>query len=93
MLVTSTIGSQHTDENKRLEREVYLTGLIEVTVKVDFPMERYSSIKPFGFAMSVIGSKIRPTTVNKLAMTPSLVTLDMFALVVPFFLLFYLQQL
>ena len=54
-------------------------------------MERDASIEPFGFAMAVIGSTRRPTTANKLAvialqhiMTPSFVSLDMFALVVPY---------
>ena len=54
-------------------------------------MEIYDSREPFGFSIAVIGSTIRPTSVNKLAvialqhiMTPSFVTLDMFALVVPY---------
>ena len=54
-------------------------------------MEKYSSREAFGFAMDVIGSTIRPTTVNKLAViflehitTPSFVSLDMFALVVTY---------
>ena len=53
-------------------------------------MESYASIVPFSFAMAVIGSTSRPTTVNKLAVTdlqcittPSFVNLDMFSLVVP----------
>ena len=55
-------------------------------------MERDVSKEPFGFAMSVIGSIRIPTTVNKLdvtalqcIMTPSFVSLDIFALVVPYF--------
>ena len=54
-------------------------------------MERDASREPFGFSMTVIVPKIIPTTVNDLAvtalqciMTPSFVTLDMFALVVPY---------
>ena len=53
-------------------------------------MGQYSSREPFGLAMNVLGSTIIPTTVKKLAiialkqiMTPSFVTLDMFALSVP----------
>ena len=58
-------------------------------------MERYNSIEPLSFALDVIGSTRRPTTVKKLAVTafkpittPLFVTLDMFALVVPYFLMF-----
>ena len=54
-------------------------------------MERDASIKPIGFSMAVLGSKRRPTTVSKFSvtdlqciMTSSFVTLDMFALVVPY---------
>ena len=58
-------------------------------------MEIDASKELFSFAMVVIGSTTRPTSVNKLAVTalqhtttPSFVTLDMFALVVPYFLFF-----
>ena len=54
-------------------------------------MEIYASRYPFGFAMAVIGSTRRPTTVNKLAVltlkcitTPLFTTLDMFSLVVTY---------
>ena len=57
-------------------------------------MEIYSSRENFGFSISLLGSTRRTTTVNKLAlaafqhiMTSLFVTLDMFALVVPY--LFY----
>ena len=43
-----------------------ITGLIEVTVKGGFLMERYASRESFGFEMDVLGSTRRPTTVNKL---------------------------
>ena len=50
-------------------------------------MERDTSRESFGFTMDVLGSTRRPTTVIKLVvtalqhiMTPSLVTLDIFAL-------------
>ena len=51
----------------------------------------YASIEPFGFEMDVLGSKRRSTTVKKFSMTalqhiltPSFITVDMFALVVPY---------
>ena len=54
-------------------------------------MEIYYSRETFGFAMVVVGSTRRPTTINKLAviylkriMTPSFISLDMFTLVVSF---------
>ena len=54
-------------------------------------MERYSSREPFGFAMYMIGSTIRPTPINKLAvivlqriMTPPFVSLDIFSLVIQY---------
>ena len=53
-------------------------------------MERDASIQPFGFAMFVLGLTRRPTTDKKLAMTnlqrimtPSFITIEMFALLVP----------
>ena len=56
-------------------------------------MDIFTSIQPFGFAMDVLCLTLRTTTVNKLAvidlqriMTPSLVSLDMFALVIPYLL-------
>ena len=52
-------------------------------------MERDASIGTFGFAMDALGSTRRPTNVNKLdvtalqrILTPSFITVDMFALVV-----------
>ena len=79
-------------KEKKQEREGYITGLLEVTVQGGGLMERYALIEAFGFAMGVLGSTRRPTTVNKLdvivlqrIMTPSFVSLDMFALVVPIF--------
>ena len=57
-------------------------------------MSRDDSRELFGFAMTVLGSTIRPATVNKLDVTAlkgitntSFVTLDIFSLVVPY--LFY----
>ena len=54
-------------------------------------MERDASREPFGFAMAMLGSTRKSNTVNKLAvtalqriMTPSFVTLYMFALAVPY---------
>ena len=67
-----------------------ITGLIEVTVEVGFLMQIDASREDFGFSMDVLGSTIRPTTVNKLAVivfqhiiTPSFVSIGMFALVLP----------
>ena len=61
-------------------------------------MERYASREAFGFASYVIVSTRRRTIVNKLAviklqciMTPSFISIGMFALVVPYFFLFYLS--
>ena len=54
-------------------------------------MEIYASRKTFDFVMAVLGSTIRPITVNKLAvidlqciMTTLFVTLDILALSVPY---------
>ena len=54
-------------------------------------MERYASIETFGFARYVIGSTRRYTIVNKFAViflqhiiTPLFVSIDMFAIVVPY---------
>ena len=56
-----------------------------------FLTERDYSREPFGFTMDVLGSTIRSTTFNKLdvnalqhTMTPSFITLDMFALSVTY---------
>ena len=77
-------------ENK-LEREGDITGLLEVTVQGGCLMEIYASREAFGFARDVISSTRKCTIVNKLAvivlqhiMTPSFVSFDMFALVVPY---------
>ena len=58
---------------------------------VGFLMKGYSSREPIGFAMAVLGSTRRPTTVNRLdvsdlqrIMTPSFVPFDIFSLVVPY---------
>ena len=78
-------------KKKELGREGGITGLSEVTVMGGYPMGRYDSREPFGFSMYVIICSTRGTTnVNKFALTalqrintPSFVTVDMFALVVP----------
>ena len=79
-------------KNKGLEWERYITGILDVTAMLGCLMEIDASIEPFGFSVAVLGSTRRPTTVNKFyltalkrIMTPSFVTLDMFALVVPYF--------
>ena len=53
-------------------------------------MESDAPIEIFGFLMDILYSIIRPTTVNKLAvtalqhiMTPLFTTLDIFSLIVP----------
>ena len=58
---------------------------------VDCLMERDASRELFGFAMDVIVSTRRPSTVNNSSvtalrhiMTPSFVILDMYALVIPY---------
>ena len=72
-------------KEKKLQREEYITGLLEVIVLGVFLMERYATIEAFGFERDVIGSTRRRTIVDKLAvivlkriMTPSFVSLDMF---------------
>ena len=61
-----------------------------------FPMERDSSIEPFGFKIYVIGLKRRPTNANNFVvtylqriMTLQFVTLDMLDLVVPYLFAFW----
>ena len=69
--------------------------LLEVNLMGDFLMEIFASRNLFGFSMAVLGSTKRPTNVNKLdvtalkhIMTPLFVTLEMFALVVPYLFTF-----
>ena len=73
-------------KKKKLNREGDITGLLEVTVQGSFLMEKYASREAFGFARDVIDSTRRCTIVNKFIiivlkyiMTPSFVSLDMFA--------------
>ena len=72
-------------KKKKLNREGYTTGLVEVAVQGICLMEKYASIEAFVFARDVIGSTIGCTIVNKFivivlkfTMTPSFVSLDMF---------------
>ena len=72
-------------KNKKLNREVDITGLLEVTVQVILIIEIYVSREAFVFARDVIGSTRRCTivemfvvTVLKRITTPSFVSLDMF---------------
>ena len=78
-------------KNKKLYREVDITGSLEVNAMGVCLREKDVSIEPFGFAMDVLGSTRRPTTANNLAVTifqlimnPSFVPLGMFALVVSY---------
>ena len=78
-------------KEKNIEREEGIPGLIEVTFQRGYLMERDDSIEAFGFTRYAIVSKRRRTIVNKLAMiflqcitTPSLVTIEMFALFVTY---------
>ena len=82
-------------KKKELRREGGITGLLYMTIMEGCIMEGYYSIKPFGFAMAVLGSTIRPTTVHnwvvtalQCILTPSFITVDMFALVVSYFFMF-----
>ena len=52
---------------KNLNREVYITGLLEVNFQGSCLMEIDASIEAFGFARYVIGSTRRYTIVNKFA--------------------------
>ena len=78
-------------KEKKLEREVYITGLPEVTVQGGCLIEIFTSTYANVFAMDIIGSTTRPIIVNKLVvivlnviMTPLLVSLDMCALAIPY---------
>ena len=73
-------------KKKKLNREGDTIGLLEVTVQGSYLMEKYASKEAFVFARDVIGSTRRCTIVNKFIvivlkciMTPSFVSLDMFA--------------
>ena len=55
-------------KDKNLEREGYITGLLEVTVQGGCLMERDVSREAFVFARDVLVSTRRPTIFNKLAM-------------------------
>ena len=76
-------------KNKELRREEYITGMLEVNVTEGHLMEGYASREPFYFSMAVPISIIR--TVNNWVMTDlqristtSFITVDIFALVVPY---------
>ena len=64
--------------------------MLEVTVTEGYIMDVYDSIEPFYFSMTVTSSAITPNTVNtwvvtalKWISTPSFITVDIFAVVVP----------
>ena len=72
-------------KNKKLNREGYITGLLEVTVQLSRLMEIDTSIEASGFARYVIGSKRSCTIVEKFSvivlkhiMNTLFVSLDMF---------------
>ena len=78
-------------KDKKLYMEGYITGLLEVNNHGGCIMEIDDPREAFGFARDVIGSTRRRNIVNKLAViflqriiTPSFVSLDMFALVIPY---------
>ena len=78
-------------KNYEIRKEEGITVLIEVTVKYGYIMVGDDSGEPFVFVVSVIGSKNIPTTEKNLAvtdlqsiLTPLFVTVDIFALVVPY---------
>ena len=52
-------------KKKKRNREVYITGLLEVTVQVSCLMKINASGEAFGFARDVIGSTRRCTIVDK----------------------------
>ena len=73
-------------KNKKLNREGYLTELLEVTVQGSCLREIDASIEAFSFTRDVIGSTRRCTIVNKFIvivlkriMNPSFLSLDMFS--------------
>ena len=66
--------------------------MLEVTVSYGYGMEGDASREPSYLAMDVPSSTIKPTTVNTWVVTdwqristPSFITVDIFALVVPYF--------
>ena len=56
-------------KKKELNREGYITGLLEVTLKEGYLMKGYPTRKTFSFSMDVLISKIRPTNLNTWIMT------------------------
>ena len=82
-------------KKKELNRDEHKTGLLEVIVTECYQMEGGDSREPFGFSNSLPSSRLRPTTVNTWVMTalqwiltPLFISVDIFALVVPYFFLF-----
>ena len=72
-------------KKNKLNREGYITVLLEVTVQGSCVMEMYASREAFSFERDVIGSKRRCTIVDKFIvivlkriMTPLFVSLDTF---------------
>ena len=55
-------------KDNSLERDVYIKGLLEVTIQGVFLMEIDAAREAFIFTRGVIGSTRRHTIVNKLAM-------------------------
>ena len=79
-------------KKKELNKEEYITVLVEVTAMEGCIMKGDTSREPFSLPMAILGSKIRPTNVKKLAvtalqhiLTPLFITFDIFALAVPYF--------
>ena len=78
-------------KERNLDREEDITVNLEVNVQGGYIMGRDAKIEPFCFEMDVLGSTRRPTIFNKLAvvflqriMTPSFVSLEIFALFIPY---------
>ena len=78
-------------KKKDLDRDGDTTRLLEVTVIGGFQMEIYALRKTLSVSIVVIDSTRRPTTVKNVAvtalqriLTPLFITVDIFALVVPY---------
>ena len=77
-------------QNQKLKKEKFLTRLLDVTVAEVCLVERFASRENFGLSMDVLSLTIIYNTVKcwvladlKLMLTPSIITTDLFSILLP----------
>ena len=86
-------------EKKELRREGGITVPLEVTAIEGELIEGYVSIEPFGFTIYVLVSSKRDYTIKNLVLialqhilNTSFITIELFALVVPFYFVLFIHN-